>query len=441
MNTARAGATRHSLRDWLARLEARHPVAIDLGLERCGAVWQRLGAPRPGRQVITVAGTNGKGSTVAWTCAALDALGLRQGAYTSPHLLRFNERLRIGGEDIDDDSLVAAFEAVEAARGDASLTYFEFTTLACLSIMARRDLDVAVLEVGLGGRLDTVNLVDADLAVITPIGLDHQAFLGDDRETIGREKAGILRPGIPVVAGEARPPDSVLAHAAALGCRVMLPGRDFGLSAKARGRAVFRLGETRLDVPDPARRGAYQRANLAAALAAVLTLRPEAARSGAALSRRLESVRNPGRLQAIGSAPVWRVDVGHNPLGAEVIARALAEGDPGPCVLGMLEDKDAEGVARLLAPVVSGFLCAGLEEGARAQTGERLAGRVRQVVADRPVDAFTSVGDAMAAARAAANGSGAILVFGSFHTASAALEWLSAQGIGLPPSGAPAAGA
>jgi len=422
-----------SLDDWLRILESRHAKPVDLDLSRCGAVYRRLGAPRPARRVITVAGTNGKGSVVAWISAVLGALGEARATYTSPHLLRFNERLRLDDADVSTDELLDAFEAVEAARGDTSLTFFEFTTLACLLIMSRHALDTAVLEVGLGGRLDTVNLVDPDLAVITPIGLDHRAFLGEDRQTIGREKAGILRPGITLVAGEPHPPASVRARAAELGCRVLLPGRDFRLESGVEGRVTFLAGDTSLDLPDPAVFGDHQRDNLATALAAALTLHPAVADDPAALAEALGAVRIPGRLQAFGPSPEWLVDVGHNPLAAAVVQQTLErEGVRCLCVLGMLADKDAESVARLLAPSVSAFLCAGLEDGWRAQPGHVLAKRVGSAVDDCPVLAFPTVGSAMAEARRRAREAQRVLVFGSFQTAAQAIRWLHARGLDRP---------
>jgi dihydrofolate synthase/folylpolyglutamate synthase len=423
----------NGLSDWLSLLENRHTSQVDLGLDRCGTVYERLGSPRPARRIITVAGTNGKGSTVAWMCAALDALGLSHGAYTSPHLLRFNERLRLQHREVDTDTQLAAFETVEAAREDTSLTYFEFTTLACLHIMAASDLDVAVLEVGLGGRLDTVNLVDTDLAVITPIGLDHQAFLGEDRLTIGREKAGILRTGKPLVAGEAQPPVSVLERATELGCPVLVPTRDFDLEPIAEGRLGFRLGERTLEFAEPPLAQAHQRQNLATALAAVLTLEAPGPGFGKRLGPALASTRMPGRLQRMGANPGFLVDVGHNPLAAAVVQAALdAEGLSGPCVLGMLADKDAESVARLLAPSVTAFYCAGLEDDWRGQTGNTLAERVASAVEERSVTPFPTVRSAMAAARAAAGPGESVLVFGSFHTAAQALGWLQQKGFDQP---------
>jgi dihydrofolate synthase/folylpolyglutamate synthase len=421
---------RAALERWLERLEARHNVPIDLGLSRCGAVYRRLGSPRPAERVITVAGTNGKGSTVAWAAATLSLLGKRQGTYTSPHLMHFNERLRIDGTPVESRTLVEAFEEVEAARQETSLTYFEFTTLACLLIMSRSDLDVAVLEVGLGGRLDTVNLVDADLAVLTPIGLDHQAYLGEDRYTIGREKAGILREGRPLVASERHPPLSVLEIARDLGCPVLRAGRDFSLEAGDEGQLVLRLGSTNHAFDAPRLGGVHQRQNLAAGMVAALTLFPVGDVLPSRVRHGLVNARVPGRLEPVGDLPGYLVDVGHNPLAAAVIAETLERRDSQClCVLGMLRDKDAESVARLLAPRVEAFLCAGLKDGVRAQTGAELAERVKSVAGDVPVDAFPTVRGALVEARRRAEGRRCVLVFGSFHTAAEAFQWFHEQGL------------
>lgn len=423
-----SGNTPAGLAHWLDRLERRHPTEIDLGLERCGEVYQRLGAPRPGRKVITVAGTNGKGSTVAWTDASLKTLGYRTGVYTSPHLLHFTERLQLLGKSVSPEALVAAFEAVEAARGEVSLTYFEFTTLACLLLMSRADLDMAILEVGLGGRLDTVNLVDADVAVITPIGLDHQAFLGNDRETIGREKAGILRVGQQCVCAEREPPESVLAQANALGCRVQRLGEDFELAAGPEGQWVFRLGEWRLALPGLVLSGPHQQDNLAAALTAVISLVGDSHPALQKLPAALREVRIKGRLQRIDAAPGYLLDVGHNPMAAEAVARALHDEAPMVAVLGMLADKDAEGVAEALSACVGTFVCAGLAAGQRAQDGATLAARVSSVADSAQVIAMNTVEQAMAQATALAGDHGPVLVFGSFHTVAEAMTWLADSG-------------
>ncbi|MEM1411051.1 MAG: folylpolyglutamate synthase/dihydrofolate synthase family protein [Pseudomonadota bacterium] len=425
-------AANAALKDWLQRLESRHDVPIDLDLSRCGTVYRRMGAPRPAQRVITVAGTNGKGSTVAWLSALLGLKGKRYAAYTSPHLLRFNERLRFQGREVDSAELVSAFEAVEGERDDISLTYFEHTTLACLWLMSRAELDTAVLEVGLGGRLDTVNLVDTDLAIITPIGLDHQAFLGEDRQTIGREKAGILRPDRPLVAVERQPPMSVLERARELNCPVLLRERDYTLDNAKPGRLRFRLGEKTVRLVSPDLGGAHQRENLAAALAAICTLYPDD-EDVVDLGEGLASTAVPGRLQRFGPEPGYWVDVGHNPMAAAVVQQALAGAEQRYlCVLGMLADKDAESVARLLAPGAVAFLCAGLQDGWRAQSGHALAERIRGAVGSLPVLAFPTVRGALKEARQRSMTGSPVLVFGSFHTAQQALSWLEEQGQAMP---------
>lgn len=417
-----------TLDQWLALLERRHPRSIDLGLERCGRVYRAMGSPRPGTTVVTVGGTNGKGSAVAWTCALLEGLGRTTAAYTSPHLLRFNERLRLGERLVRDDELVAAFARVEAARDGESLTYFEFTTLACLELMHEHQPDVAVLEVGLGGRLDTVNLVDADLAVIMPIGLDHQEYLGEDRETIGGEKAGILRRGIPLICGEAAPPASVLRRAGELDCAVSLPGRDYHFRRTASG-LEFRLSGLAVELPVPLLAGRHQDGNLAAALAAVARLVPDALQRPVDLALGMRRVRLAGRLQALDGFPGVILDVGHNPLAAEVLAEYL-EGlgtRPVLAVLGMLADKDAQGVAAALGARVDHWFCAGLE-GPRGQAGTVLAARIAPLVERGRVQAFADVGLALAAARAQAGAAAIILVFGSFQTVAEAMRSLQAAG-------------
>ncbi|MEJ2576999.1 MAG: bifunctional folylpolyglutamate synthase/dihydrofolate synthase [Gammaproteobacteria bacterium] len=380
-----------SLADWLALLEKRHPRTIDLGLERCGEVWHQLGKPQPAPRTIVVAGTNGKGSVVATICALLDSLGYRHGSYTSPHLLEFNERISLGGQPVSDRTLLRAFERVEAARGDVSLTFFEFTTLAAFCVLEQGALDFAVLEVGLGGRLDAVNLLDADCAVITPVGLDHQEYLGPDRESIGREKAGIMRPGQPVVCGDREPPQTVLAAAREGDASLRRLGVDFTHEASASG-VRFRYGDIDLDLPPPVLDGPHQLDNQAAALAAVLTLLPDAAQQPGVLANGLRSVRVRGRMERLAERPALWVDVGHNPMAARTVAAtlrdSLARESIPRClaVLAMLADKDAE-----------------------------LNGHVPHV--------FERVPEALAAALAAAGKDGAVLVFGSFQTAADAVRY------------------
>jgi dihydrofolate synthase/folylpolyglutamate synthase len=379
-----------------------------------------MGSPSPGGRVFVVAGTNGKGSTVATICGLLEGLGYRYGSYTTPHIHEYNERVQIGGQPVDDSVLIDAFEKVEASRGEVSLSYFEFGTLAAIQVLSERQLDFAVMEIGLGGRLDAVNLVDGDCTVITPIGLDHQEYLGTDLESIGREKAGILRPGRPLICGDPAPPQSVFDIASALDVPVSLIGRDYSIEPLG-DCARFRINGESLDLPMPVLRGAHQLSNAATGLAAVLKLLPDAAARVAELAAGLSAVNLKGRFDKVMERPdVW-IDVGHNPLGAQVISRALHErgaaaGREIRCVLAMLEDKDAESVALELSDVVKHFYCAGLE-GDRGQTGLRLAGRVGAVIEPGRISVFERVKDALQAALDDSAPDDGVLVFGSFHTA------------------------
>jgi len=417
-----------NLSAWLELLEQRHPKTIDLGLDRCGAVYRRLGSPKPADKIFTVAGTNGKGSTVAYLAAMSTALGQRCGTYTSPHILRFNERITIMGEAVTDDCLVRAFAQVEAAREDVSLTYFEFTTLAALLILKQAELDCVVLEVGLGGRLDTVNLVDTDCAVITPIGLDHQDFLGPDLQSIATEKAGIMRPGTPVVLTEAHPPAVVLQIALDLKAPVCRRGDGFDLrrcNDNPDTVLEFTLGGQVMQVAPPAMAGKHQLDNLAAALAALSLLNPGCFANAAQISDAIRGCKVPGRLQKVCSQPEILLDVGHNELAAQAVAAFLREKGKTntACVLAMLADKSAEEVARALGGVCSRWLCAG-SPGVRGQSGSVLAGRVQSTLPGARVSAFGSLDDALQSAVADLAENQTILVFGSFSTASDAMGWL-----------------
>ena len=417
-----------NLEAWLFLLEQRHPQAIDLGLERCGSVYIQLGSPRPAKRVYTVAGTNGKGSTVAYIAAMSGGLGQRCGTYTSPHIFRFNERISIMGKPVSDECLVRAFERVEAARGDISLTYFEFTTLAGLLILERAELDCAVLEVGLGGRLDTVNLVDADCAIITPIGLDHQDFLGPDLFSIATEKAGIIRSGFPVVCTETNPPEPVLEAAVNLRAPLYRRGIEFDLLDQPRAdikQLEFSFGDCVLPVPRPSMGGQHQIDNLAAALAALFLMNPDCIAKADEISAAISGCRVPGRLQRVFSSPEVFLDVGHNELAAEAIAQYLADNKRSDttCVLAMLADKSAEAVALALGKVCRRWLCAG-STGDRGQSGELLAGRVKSALPGADVISFESLDKAMQEAVSSVRKDETILVFGSFSTVSAAANWL-----------------
>ncbi|HQW59164.1 MAG TPA: bifunctional tetrahydrofolate synthase/dihydrofolate synthase [Thermomonas sp.] len=418
-----------TLADWLAHIERQHPKSIDMGLQRVREVAARMRLPRPAKRVITVGGTNGKGSTVAFVEAIARAHGWKVGCYTSPHLLRYNERVRIDGVDAGDAALVAGFEAVEAARGDTPLTYFEYGTLCALWLFARSKLDLAVLEVGLGGRLDAVNVVDADASIITTVDLDHQDWLGEDIEAIGFEKAGIARPFKPLVLGDDDPPASVLRHAYAIGAQSWRIANDF--FAEPLDAETWRWREVgfSMDLPMPALAAPVQLRNAACAIAAVRTLRARIDKQ--TYAEGVANARVAGRLQRFernGAEVV--VDVGHNPQAARALA-AWLRAQPRRRTLAVyaaLADKDVAGVAQALAGVVDGWHIAGLSDaGPRGLGVDDFA---RQLAGSAAADAARHVGvdAALQAAMAQAGPGGRVLVFGSFHTAAAALGHLGADG-------------
>ena len=413
-----------NLTQWLDYQQTVHPRDIVLGLERVAEVSRRMGLGRPGRHVVTVGGTNGKGSTVAFIEAIARAAGLRVGAFTSPHLLRYNERIRIDGHDAGDAPLVAAFERIEAARGELALTYFEFGTLAALVLMQDAGLDLAVLEVGMGGRLDAVNIVDPDVAVITTVDLDHQEYLGNDREAIGVEKAGILRAGKPCVLGERDPPSSVLRRAYAIGAFAIRGYADYLIDDLADGWR-WREPGYQIDLPNPGLEAPAQRANAAAAIAALraldLKLPDRAIREG------VRGARAPGRLQRLPSLPGLPervVDVAHNPQGARQLGAWLAA-NPGKrtvAVFSALADKDLAGIVAPVAPhVLAWHLGPITDAGPRGLAVDELARRLAEQLPADLLHPHRSLADALAAAIPDAGPDGRVLVFGSFHTVAEAL--------------------
>ncbi len=416
------------LDQWLAYQQTLHPRGIDLGLDRVRTVAQRLGLTRPAPRVVTVGGTNGKGSVVAMLEAILRAADRRVGAYTSPHLLRYNERLRLQGEPVADADWVAAFEAVEAARGPTTLSFFEFGTLAALWLMQRAQLDVALLEVGLGGRLDAVNIVDADVAVVTTIGLDHQDYLGPDLDSIGAEKAGIARAGRPLVIGDPEAPPGLLRAAQAIGARILLAGRDFGAERLEPGRWRCRCADgAAIELPLPALDAPAQLRNAAAVVQALRLLDP--ALSDRTLARGLREVRLAGRLQRWPGPPETVLDVAHNPQAAAQLA-AWLDGQRSArtlAVFSALGDKDIGGIARALGARVDAWFLAGLPDQPRGLAVDTLAERMRGALPQAKLHRCATVADALATARAAAQASDRVLVFGSFHTVADALTALQAS--------------
>lgn len=370
-----------TLQDWLGYLETLHHTSIDLGLDRIRAVAAKLGLTYPFVKV-TVGGTNGKGSTCAMLEAILLASGYKVGLYTSPHLVDFNERIRLNGEFATDEQIVQQLQRIEDSRGDISLTYFEYTTLAALMLFETQKLDVAVLEVGLGGRLDAVNLVDTDCAIITSVDLDHTDYLGDTREKIGWEKAHIFRAGRPAICVDPVPPQTIIDYAAEIGADLWLFGKDFNYSGDRQQWAYGGRSQRRSGLAYPALRGANQLLNATAALAAIEALRPQLAVPQQAVRIGLAQVSLPGRLQILPGSPTIVLDVAHNPHAAAALGQNLDGMSYFPythAVVGMLNDKDVAGVIGKLATRVDHWYCAGLE-GPRGLSGEELAEMVRKAV-------------------------------------------------------------
>ncbi|HET9483047.1 MAG TPA: bifunctional tetrahydrofolate synthase/dihydrofolate synthase [Xanthomonadales bacterium] len=419
---------KRTLAQWLAHQQRIHPAGVALGLERVRVVWQRLGSPRAAPVVVTVGGTNGKGSTVAFLEAMLAASGRRVGAYTSPHLVRYNERIRVTGIAAGDDVLVDAFERIEQARGDTLLTYFEFGTLAALLVLAAARLDAALLEVGLGGRLDAVNVVDADAAIVTTVDYDHMDYLGDDLEAIAFEKAGIFRAGRPAIVGERSPPAALVSYAESIGALLEREGVDFSHRDSDAGWTWLHRDGTRLELPLPRLEAPAQRDNAAAAIAALHALRGRLAVDHDAIAAGVAAASVPGRLQRVRVAPEVVVDVGHNPQAAREIARWL-EAAPRPgraiAVFAALGDKDIAGIVEALARRFDAWHIAGLSrESPRGTDAATLAARAGDALAGRIAGLHDDVASALDAALAQAGADDRVVAFGSFFTVAAALRAL-----------------
>ena len=410
-----------SLDQWLDYQLRTHPKSIAMGLDRVSDVARRLVLGKPGKQVITVGGTNGKGSTVAFIEAIALAAGLRVGAFTSPHLLRYNERVRLQGLDVDDAVLVAAFERIEVARAEIPLTYFEFGTLAALLVFEQSHLDLAILEVGLGGKLDAVNIIDADLAVITTVDLDHQEYLGPDRETIGADKAGIFRAGKPCVLAERDPPSSVLRHAYAIGAPAIRGHSDYLVDVGADGWRWHEPGYE-IQLPLPRLTAPAQIDNAAAAIAALRALPLKV--SDKAMVRGIASAQVAGRLQVLRDSPEVVLDVGHNPQAADQLAAWLqAHPRRTRAVFSALRDKDIEALVERLDAQIDTWYVAGISDaGPRGMTGEELGARLVTQVAAGKLKVHDTVAQAYAAAQAISGPDERVLVFGSFHTVADALR-------------------
>ena len=411
-----------SLHEWLSHLESLHPKTIALGLERVAEVKQRLQL-EPTFPIIVVGGTNGKGSVCAMLEATLHAAGYRVGCYTSPHLLAYNERVRINKLQASDAELCASFGQIERVRGDIALTYFEFGTLAAMQCFISHEVEVAILEVGLGGRLDAVNVFDSDCAAVTSIGIDHTDYLGDTREKIAFEKAGIFRPGKVAVFGDTDMPDAIMTQAQKIGATLWCLGKQFN----------FKTGEVQWDyqgiarrssLPFPALRGAFQMNNASTALAVLEAVKDRLPVDMGSVRRGLMEVELPGRFQVVPGKPVLILDVAHNPHAARSLAKTLSSMPPCPktyAVCAMLKDKDMAGVVRELIWQVDVWLVAGIAA-PRGATADELAQVVEQELMDGQMLSFATVSAALHHACKEAGENDRIVAFGSFYTVAEAMR-------------------
>ena len=418
-----------TLNDWLEHCEQLHPKNIDMGLERVRTVADRMKI-RFDCPVITVAGTNGKGSTCAMLESILLQAGYRTGVYTSPHLVHFEERLRLRGEAVNATELVAGFAAVESARcqndAEVSLTYFEFSTLAILDVMSRSGLDVVILEVGLGGRLDAVNIIDADCAVITSVDLDHMEFLGTDREQIGREKAGVMRTGRPVIVSDPMPPQSVLDHATEIDADLWRFGVDFNVSGDKQQWGWAGRGRRYSGLAYPALRGANQLVNASGVLAALTALRGRLPVTAQSVRNGFAFVELPGRFQVVPGQPTLVLDVAHNPHSVAALAANLDAMGYFPtthAVVGAMADKDLATMLAKVNPLIDKWYFTDLPT-ARAASGASLVDRwqAQNTRKDAQASAYANPQSALQAAVAAADPADRIVVFGSFYTVGGILK-------------------
>jgi dihydrofolate synthase/folylpolyglutamate synthase len=420
-----------TLREWLSWQESLHAKEIELGLERCRAVAERMRIIQPQYATVSVAGTNGKGSSVAMLDSILRAEGYKVGRYTSPHLIRYNERIRVSGEIVDDATICAAFDRIDRARGEISLTYFEFGTLAALDIFSRAGIDVAILEVGMGGRLDAVNLVDADVALIATIDIDHVDFLGPDRESIGREKAGIFRSDRPAVCSDPNPPDSMREHARDLGTTLSVLGDEYGFAIGESQWTWWSRSQRLEALPPPHLHGDFQYQNAAGVLRALEALAPRCPVSRAAIDEGLREVELAGRFQVFPGEVTWILDVAHNPQSARVLSETLRQtkwtSGRTHFIVGMLKDKDIGGVFSVLYDLADAWHLVTLTA-RRGATAEMLEEQLRAHPLNGPVAIHASIADAFATASQAARPGDRVLVFGSFLTVAGVADILEHAG-------------
>jgi dihydrofolate synthase/folylpolyglutamate synthase len=420
----------NTLKGWLDWQEGLHPTSIDLGLDRVTEVYSRLNARNVKPITITIAGTNGKGSSIAFLEAIYRAQGLRVGAYTSPHILKYNERIKIDGTPVADELLCSAFERIEAIRNDVSLSYFEFSTLAALDIFSRANLDIQLLEVGLGGRLDAVNIIDPDAAIITSICIDHTAWLGNTRDAIAVEKAGIFRKNTPAIIGDINPPQTLLDCALNIDAKLLRIGHEFTFS-KADNEWSWQSGNTTLNnLPPPKLKGTHQYRNASAAITAIQTLQDRISVSELAVQQGLSNVNLQGRFQLIKGDPEVLLDVSHNPQAAKTLVEYLQhefKNTPVHAVFTMMGDKDLPGVIELIQPCIKHWYISPLDN-PRTSTGADLKKAFSLCHNTQVSYGFTDFLAAFNTAKTQAQADkGLILVFGSFFLVSEYLSCLNAQ--------------
>jgi dihydrofolate synthase/folylpolyglutamate synthase len=409
-----------SLEGWLTWQESLHPLTIDLGLDRSSLVFHALNPDGIKPPTITVAGTNGKGSCIAYLEAIYRAQGYRVGAYTSPHILKYNERIKIDGKPVSDELICEAFSRIEAVRGDISLSYFEFGTLAALDIFRRSNLDVQLLEVGLGGRLDAVNIIDPDVALITSICIDHVDWLGETREAIGREKAGIFRADTPAIVGDPEPPTSLARVAVDRQARLYCLGKDFGYKKRAAGWDWFASDRRLTQLPEPGLKGEHQFRNASSAILAVAELAGALPVSDASIRQGLEKVQLAGRFQLINDKIPVLLDVGHNPQAVRTLVDYVAATFPGRrihAVFSMMKDKDIAGVIEIMRPVVFNWFFAPLAN-PRAATESLMRDIFAQSSVTNVFFGFKGFAEAFDAAKTQSREGDLLLVFGSFFLVS-----------------------
>jgi len=409
-----------TLKGWLSWQESSHPLTIDLGLERVARVYNALNPTGVKPLTITVAGTNGKGSCVAYLESIYRAQGYRVGAYTSPHILKYNERIKIDGKPLSDDLICDAFERIETVRDHTSLSYFEFGTLAALDIFSRADLDIQLLEVGLGGRLDAVNIVEPDVAIISSIGIDHVAWLGETREAIGYEKAGIFRASVPAIVGDPLPPKSLRQVADDKNACFYALGKDFGYTKQQNEWQWFTGKKQISHLPEPALKGEHQYRNASAVIMATVQLADKLPIDGQSIRQGLQNVQLPGRFQLLeGVIPVL-LDVGHNPEAVRTLVEYLTQNFPNRrihAIFSMMRDKDIAEVLRIMNPVVYDWFFAPLAN-VRAATETLMREIFSRHVMDNVSFGYMGFADAFAAAKKQAGKEDLLLVFGSFFLVS-----------------------